>query len=36
MGEKDVAYIILVGNPVQRDYSEDLGVNVGIILKWNF
>jgi len=34
MGDKRVAYLVLVGDVRDRDNSEDLGVDGWIILKW--
>ena len=34
MGARRSAYRVLVGNLMERDQSEDLGVDRRIILKW--
>jgi hypothetical protein len=36
MGERRGAYRALVGKPEGRNHLEDPGVDVRVILKWNF
>jgi len=36
MEERRGAYRVLVGRPDAKDHLEGLGVDVRIILKWNF
>ena len=36
MGDRSVAYRVLVGDLRDRDHLEDLGIDGRIILKWIF
>ena len=36
MGERRGTYRVLVGNPRERDHSENLGIDGRIVLKWFF